>query len=344
MEENQWVKADYYDAFQCKCAACRNFCCQGWEIAVGMEDYFRMIGMDCPEELHHRLECAFRVPEFPTPQRYRLISPNYQGRCPLHDASGLCMLQRDLGEARMPEICRVYPRSLREVGGMRRACCSNSCEAVVESLMRAAPLDFVTGPLDARAEFSVEADGENVRLRRACMAALRRRDVSLRARMEEIGRRTGWRGAGADGASGWEEVLRILAVEAENSPSLARWGAAAQARYGDRGAGERLRGDVARMERAFPRWSLWFENILVNHFFYECFPWVDARLRAEDAFPGLCLLYGYMRLLTAAQVAVHCGEADFADVMAGIFRAVEHSSFYYNARVLVRNPRSLLTV
>lgn len=344
MKDRQWIKADYYDTFRCKQGACRNFCCQGWEIAVGMEDYFRMIGMDCPDELHHRLECAFRTPEFPAPERYRLISPNYLGRCPLHDESGLCMLQRDLGEAFMPEICRVYPRSLKSVGGERRACCSNSCEAVVERLMRNEPLEFATGSLEAEVELSMEAGEEEMALQGACLAALRRRDMPLSARIGAIGRLIGWQGDAVYEGSGWEEILEVLKVEEENSSSLTRWGAAALDRYGDGGAGQRLCGDIARMEQALPHWSLWFENILANHFFYECFPRVDARLKPADAFYGLCLLYGYMRVLAAAQLAVHCGEADFADVMAGIFRAVEHSPFYYNARVLLKNPQSLLVV
>ena len=46
-EETRWLKADYYDGFACKCGQCRNSCCEGWEIAVGMQDYFRLIGLDC---------------------------------------------------------------------------------------------------------------------------------------------------------------------------------------------------------------------------------------------------------------------------------------------------------
>ena len=80
MQDKQlWLQPDYFEGFKCKCGACRNCCCTGWDIAVGMDEYFRLIGMECPEEIHRRLECAFRVPDVPSPERFRLISPNWLG-------------------------------------------------------------------------------------------------------------------------------------------------------------------------------------------------------------------------------------------------------------------------
>ena len=135
MQDKQlWLQPDYFEGFKCKCGACRNCCCTGWDIAVGMDEYFRLIGMECPEEIHRRLECAFRVPDTPSPERFRLISPNWLGECPMHDEDGLCMIQRELGEAALPEICRMYPRCLKKEGELYEALCSNSCEAVVELL------------------------------------------------------------------------------------------------------------------------------------------------------------------------------------------------------------------
>lgn len=65
---------------------------------MSREEYFRLIGLDCSEDLHHRLECAFRMPEEPSPERFRLISPNWLGECPMRDSDGLCLLQKNVAK------------------------------------------------------------------------------------------------------------------------------------------------------------------------------------------------------------------------------------------------------
>ena len=187
MQDKQlWLQPDYFEGFKCKCGACRNCCCTGWDIAVGMEEYFRLIGMECPEEIHRRLECAFRVPESPSPERFRLISPNWLGECPMHDEDGLCMIQRDLGEAALPEICRMYPRCLKKEGSMYEALCSNSCEAVVELLMRPEQLRFSFVEMDAKSEIEARADDGMLNLGKRTMELLQEDAGSLRERIGKI--------------------------------------------------------------------------------------------------------------------------------------------------------------
>ena len=153
-DEPLWLEPDYFEDFRCKCGECRSCCCDGWDIAVSQEEYFRLIGMECSDELHHRLECAFRVPEKPAPERFRLISSNWLGECPMRDSDGLCMLQKECGEEALPEVCRVYPRSLRCENGQNQACCSSSCEAVIEILMEEEKLQLQFAHLNLQAEYS----------------------------------------------------------------------------------------------------------------------------------------------------------------------------------------------
>ncbi len=346
-EEEQWIEADYYEHFRCKEGACRNSCCEGWPIAVSMKDYFSIIGMDCSPELHHKLECAFRIPEQPSPERYRLISPNYLGRCPLHDENGLCMVHRDLGEKALPEICRVYPRSLRAVGEERRACCSNSCEAVIETLMSSQPLKFFQASLDARPEFAQQISLDEAKVDENCICLLQREDLSLRESMREICRvLSGQDFYSEDALSGLRQLMEALRVEIKGSSSLQRFGKAALDRYGlgDSSDLERCYLDLKKMRSVFPHWEQWLENILANHFFYENMPWVDVRLKKEDVCYGLCLMYAALRVLGAAYLLPSPTFDNFADVMSGIFRAVEHGPFYYNARVLVKEPKHLLAL
>ena len=84
---------DIYPSFRCKGGSCRSTCCKGWGISVRMEEYFRLLGMDCPPEIRRRLDCAFYAPKAPSPERFRLINPRFDGDCPLRAEDGLCALQ-----------------------------------------------------------------------------------------------------------------------------------------------------------------------------------------------------------------------------------------------------------
>lgn len=349
MVRRLWLEPDYFGGFRCKCGACRNCCCNGWDIAVGMEEYFRLIGMECSDDLHRRLECAFREPREESPEHFRLISSNWLGECPMRDADGLCMLQKECGEAALPEICRMYPRCLKREGEMYEAVCSNSCEAVVENLMRAEQLGFGFVPMDAKSEIEAPADEEMLDLGRRTLEILQG-DGSLVERIGKIcGAIAGNEGYGVDPWAmerGLRRLMAALEALKEESEALRRFGADAFARYGADcpDAAENYSADVRRFEARFPDWSRWFENILANHLVYMNLPWVDERLEPNQARAGLCMVYGTMRAVCAAYTAERSTREDLADAIAGIFRLAEHSSFYYNAHVLVRDPEVLLAL
>ena len=351
MQDKQlWLQPDYFEGFKCKCGACRNCCCTGWDIAVGMEEYFRLIGMECPEEIHRRLECAFRVPESPSPERFRLISPNWLGECPMHDEDGLCMIQRDLGEAALPEICRMYPRCLKKEGSMYEALCSNSCEAVVELLMRPEQLRFSFVEMDAKSEIEARADDGMLNLGKRTVELLQEDTGSLR---ERIGKICGAIAGDIDYvpkeamlAEGLRALTGALEALSEDSEALRRFAAETIARYGAENpdAAENFSEDARRFEERFPGWERWYENILANHLVYMNLPWVDDRLKPEQVRSGLCLTYAAMRAMGAAYTAEKGSRDDLADALAGLFRLVEHSPFYYNAYVLVKEPSCLLAL
>ena len=351
MQDKQlWLQPDYFEGFKCKCGACRNCCCTGWDIAVGMEEYFRLIGMECPEEIHRRLECAFRIPDVPSPERFRLISPNWLGECPMRAEDGLCMIQRDLGEAALPEICRMYPRCLKKEGKINWSLCSNSCEAVVELLMRPEQLSFHFVEMDAKSEIEAQADDGMLNLGRRTMELLQESDGTLNARIGKIcGAIAGDAGyvpqetSLSDGLRALTDALKVLS---EDSEALRRFAAETIARYGAEksDAAENFSADVRRFEERFPGWERWYENILANHLVYMNLPWADDRLKPEQACAGLCLTYAAMRAMGAAYTMERGSRDDLADALAGLFRLVEHSPFYFNSYVLVKEPACLLAL
>ena len=193
-----WLVADYFDDFRCKCGDCRHSCCGGWRIAVGEEEYFRIIGMDCSDELHHKIEGAFVRPEFPTKERYMLMEADWTGRCRMLGEDGLCMLQKECGEDAITEVCRVYPRSYKSENGKYNACCSASCEAVVERLLRTQPLTFRTESEEqishgkhVKPEISEKQDIDINTLFGEVVKVLQNRTISLAGRIGIIAGKTG---------------------------------------------------------------------------------------------------------------------------------------------------------
>ena len=331
----EWMEADYFDTFECKCGACRHTCCTGWSISVNMKDYFRLIGMDCSDALHDRLERAFRDPEIPSPDRFKMISPDWLGECPLHDSDGLCMLHRELGSACLPAICRLYPRSIRIEGGVRRACCSNSCEAVIETLMRQEQLTIVRRERDL--EVGIAEEKIDLAPTFRAVDVIHDRSLPLTERIDKICAQLGAEArTDLSPAEAFRRRLSAMSALREMSKSLSAVGEEAFTRYAGADGYENFSCDIAAFERAYPEWERTFENVMMNHLLYMDFPWADSRITPQQACVGLRAAYEAMRIICAAHTRFDHSPAAIADAIAGAFHVIEHSAFYYNINILLR--------
>ena len=356
MSETTKIAPDYYDRFHCKGGACRNSCCMGWGISVSMQEYFRLIGLDCSPRLHTHLECAFHQPESPSPERYALISPDWRGDCPMHDTDGLCMLHRECGEDMLPAVCRMYPRSVREENDVIKCVCSASCEAVTEMLMdKETPIAFRADRTRDEPSLHTTVNSHLPELTRACVTLLQDRTRPLPERLGSIGslladfEENGLcdpdaaRKAVQPAAWPLERTLpaavRLLKRLAQNSPSLERFGEAMLERYDpdDPQLCALYRQDAAAFDRTFPDWPRWFENLLVNHIFYEDFPFTDKRLTPLGEYTGLIGVYAAMRVMAIGCTAEHANRDALVDALSGLFRCIEHASFYLNADYLLES-------
>ncbi|MGI5884196.1 MAG: flagellin lysine-N-methylase [Candidatus Spyradocola sp.] len=355
---------DIYPSFHCKGGSCRSTCCKGWGISVSMEEYFRLLGMDCPPDIRRRLDCAFYAPKDASPERFRLINPRFDGDCPLRAEDGLCALQLACGEAALPRICRVYPRAFR--GEFAYECsCSNSCEAVLEQLFgREAPLTFRSVELTIP---DAPPAGKALRhprgyygaIRTLCCKILQKRALPLPERIARVGlalraleplldAEAGRMGEEIerqalcldplppfvpDAAAGLSAVQALLAAFAENSESLSPYQETAQARLSSAEHFAQARDAFAAR---FPDWEKTFEHMLVHHLFYECFPFSDRHETFADEFSALCALYAMLRFLLIGYTAQEPSREGFVDAAAAAFRLIEHSRFDHNAAVLLR--------
>lgn len=334
----QWLEPDYYSSFSCKCGECRNTCCSSWNIAISMEEYHRLIGLDCSEQLHRKIQSAFTVPRFPTPEHNRDMSHNWLGNCYFLSEEGLCSLQIECGEEAIPAVCRLFPRQFEKEGDNRRLTCSAGCEAVVEKLIRKEALKFSVVFDDRQENVTDPSTQELLNTREEIVNLLSDRSQSLQKRIQNIIEyMKGVSPKKAEENDALGKVADVLPVFSDISASLKDYADYAYDRYADEGNSSYIE-DSKAFVRAFPDWEDYFENLLINHVYYADVPNADHRIKCEDDAFGLSLLYAMMRVLCAAWCAGHGeDEMNLTDVVTAIFRMAEHSSFYYNSACLIKN-------
>lgn len=354
--KNRFRVPDYYKSFVCKCGECRHNCCQGWNITLNMNEYFRLIGMDCDPELRHRLDIALALLEDPSEERYAVMKLNYFGVCQLLDGDGYCSLQRKCGEAAITDVCRQYPRSPKCIGEYE-CCCSNSCEAVIEALIGSiTPTGYEELELSFDHEIEKSAPQKCRKEMMECTyRILYKRTLSLSCRLSNVakllyGIDASYKDECTDKTvvlldsfvekedftesdiNAFNDILYLVRRFSETSPEMKELYGRLLESYGcDETDKETMykkyRDQLAKLKMHFPDLEIWFEKILVNHINYEGFqlPFTTQLPFAEAL--ALCALYAMMKLFTAALTGNEAPKNDFTDVLAGLFRFAEHSSF-----------------
>lgn len=357
-----YLVPDYYPDFRCKISACRESCCSGWQVTVSLSEYYRLLGADCPKKLRQLLDRGLRVVDNPRDERYAAIEKNYEGDCLLHGADGRCMLQDCCGEKALSAVCRLYPRAPRSKYGLE-ASMSASCERVAELLMqRDEKLSFIEHNTDFDIQLPKPRDcfaaGIYRPMRAALMSLLQRREYPLADRLCAVAELC----AALDPALGAEDgqgIMKLISAEtkiprAETSGTNGlKTALALLSRFSDsRCAGESFAAAVERYEGAdgekmyaqdrerfaaeFPRWEVMFEQVLVNHVFYDGFPFAETLNSAADNALALCALYALWRVAAVSNAAVHKGFDALVDLTAAAFRMLEHSGFNAVSVALVK--------
>ncbi len=350
---------DHYPDFHCKCGECRTPCCSGWGISMSMKDYFRVLGMDCSRELRERLDTAVSVLGDFTEERYAALDPDWTGHCKLQRKdNGYCMLQCECGEEAIPEVCRRYPRVYR-CGKVNEAALSNSCEHTLELLFSGtepvtlveipAPDSFSEVEKQSLLQYDGEADpalSEECRAARLrAMAVLSDREKPFCERLKEAVCPDAGAIPDRTKTDAVNAVLELLSVLAADSPSLGEETAEILGMFG-RGSAEGLtEADVpaesllaaryAALEEAFsvkhPGSEYRFEKMMVNHLYFGGFPYSARKKSTDDEYIALIAVYAFMRF-----VNVCLPDRNPVDLNAAVFRLIEHSSFTWNAPIVLR--------
>lgn len=375
-ETHEFLVPDYYLKFSCKMGACRSSCCVGWPISVSMQNYFFLLGLDCPKHLRDRLDCGLRVIDHPTEEEYARFEPRYDGNCPMRMPDGLCALHAELGEGDLPDVCRLYPRGIRAEDGIYECSCANSCEAVLEMLLqKKEPLSFSfekmtvqMPPMRERKSF-FETLGVEQRICLHLGLIMQDRSMTLPQRMICLGdvldqMDTAFQSKdkvmlerilsekptvdpcvfsekeiGAEHLrSGLKIVEEMIAIFDARSQSIRDCGEAALAYFGD-GEDALARYSEARshFNEILPDWEIFYEHMLVNHMFFSQFPFQDRPESMHSEYVALCAVYAIMRFLGLGCMAERRETEALIDGMAATFRLIDHTEFdRYAAHLLKR--------
>lgn len=374
MADTVYTVPDIYPEFKCKISSCRQTCCYGWEITLSMEEYFRLIGMNCPHALRRRLDGAVYILDHPTKERYAAFAKRYDGECPMHDPDGYCALQRGCGEKALTSVCRFYPRSPRT---HHAAECSvaASCEGACELLFaKKEPLSFIKVPLSFDGVFTPAQDDDRetrfyVPIRKKIVALLQNREKPLENRINDVvslcEKLSAVFPSGTD-----DEIDAVLSydisagsraskVDEKALDATAKLLSGFDFRHSVypfvQKAGENLAFDTeafyenyqkakVSFEHAFPEWERMFEQVLVNHVFYEGFPFSDNGCTMHDNAKALCTIYGMWRLVAVGYTLSSPEINSLVDVTAAFFRLAENSRLPDSIAKAVQSKGELATL
>jgi len=362
-ETHNFLVPDYYTQFSCKMGACRSACCQGWPISLSMENYYTLLGMDCPPHLRRRLDCGMHIKDRPDGQSYAQFSPRYDGDCPMRMEDGRCSIHGEMGEDFLPDICRLYPRGIRMADGYECSC-ANSCEGVLELFLhRKNPITFVETPLTFRmpkaAHRSVgsETMGKAQQIRLRLVSTVQNRHFSLPQRLWILGeqisvleevlsnkdaagldlflqsetkadnRETSDIQKSGDLSGALETAKHMTEILTVRHDSIRDFGETAL-RWYDKDLLQQYSLAKNRFEAAFGDWEMFFEHILVNHMYFAQFPLQDRSVSFREKFVSLCGIYLLVRFVTLGYTAAHAGdETALVDCTAALFRVIDHTDF-----------------
>ncbi len=337
-----WYYPQYFPNFHCKASACRHTCCSSWKIPVSRSEYETLIRMECSDELYNRVQRAFEVPPFISEEVYRYICFNWLGECPIQD-QGLCSIHREKGEDFLPKICRLYPRSLKQINEYRLASCSCSCEAVVEILLNPGTTAISSGELEGEAELHYEVDQQDIDQITQFQKILKDDSISiadsLRMICTLVNREAFLADWGADDDP-LEQTLRILDRLAGSNNRLEEAVLPIVERY--RSDPELYNLDRKQFEEDFPQWEGFFNRVMNNSMLYDCFPFVDKRFDKTLSYKGLCACYGLLRVTCIGNHHFRPDKEGLIDVVSALFHLIDHTSFYYNVNALADNAAIML--
>ena len=180
----------YVRDFQCTGSKCPDNCCHSWNVAVDPETLrgYRTNPALIPLMQDKLIDNRDLGTKENNPAYIKLDPAT--NKCSLQEASGLCKLQKDFGEAALCVTCDNYPRSYKILGDDLTVTLADSCPEAARLLITdpdAMELEFAPLTLSNKPKAYQIAEAENhaerYQLLQALITLLRYREISLEMRL-----------------------------------------------------------------------------------------------------------------------------------------------------------------
>lgn len=350
----KYLVPEYYKDFKCKSGECRHSCCEGWPIRISTKEYYHLLGIKCSDALRVKLDNALKICLEPSNESYKQISADWHGICMLHGEDGLCTLQVELGASNLPEVCQFYPRSTKNLAEIHNSSCSNSCEEVVELLLNLKKtLLFEEKDLLVDPEFAMNLSSNKYACCKKSISIIQDRSLSLPERFINLGNFLNGADiylASPDNLSFAFQLLDVFDQYYESNESISVYCKASQTYFDIDGKEELSVEDLnailgkyisasEHLDSILPDWEILFEQLIVNHMFYNNFPYTDNLVKVNDAFLSLTTMYSFLRFNILGYMSDKTISENLVDYLAAMFRLIEHSNFKYLAFLLIKNEK-----
>jgi len=142
----------YFDEFKCTGGACKDSCCiGGWDILVDEESAkaYKRVDGEFGETLRNSVVFG----------DVNKIKLDKNKCCPLVNKEGLCDVYINLGEEKMPMVCKQYPRMFRQFNDILEYDVSLSCPEVAAVLVKSnSSIDFLIDDMPDENKAIIDAD------------------------------------------------------------------------------------------------------------------------------------------------------------------------------------------
>lgn len=128
-----YKQPQYYSMFHCIGGDCPLSCCDNWNIIWFDKEIKKLKSAETSDELRKKIERSFVYNE---DQKAWIVRMSRDRRCPFHNRdTGLCDIQKELGESFLGDTCKSYPRTffLRDNIIIRSINCS--CPALLNIII-----------------------------------------------------------------------------------------------------------------------------------------------------------------------------------------------------------------
>ncbi|MBR3997900.1 MAG: hypothetical protein IKI93_06105, partial [Clostridia bacterium] len=229
---------------------------------------------------------------------------------------------------------------------VKECSCSNSCEAVAEIFLRMRePMRFVKKTIAVEVPDGSDNTGhvhteDEQNKRMAMIAFLQSRDLSLAARIAELGGMIDGHGfVPVQNSDNGELYVSMIRTLAGHHDSIADYAEEAISCLTDEngvcgfGAYEKARREF---DERFCQWEILFEHLIVNHIFFSRFPITERKMAEIDVWKALVLVYALLRFIAVGYTVSHPDEDGLVDAVSACFRMIDHTDFTSYAAVLLK--------